>query len=101
MALFDEVSLLGEEVSDIRGELVGACDFLILTLKDEVNPSDLHSILSGVASACEDYEIAMIVLRESEFADLSKLSLQQLIALQERIERAITDMSVRDTVDET
>lgn len=87
-------------VAQIRSERVGPHDFLILTLRDHVDSSNLESILSGVQVACEDCEISMIVLRESEFSDLSKLTLHQLIALQERVENAIVDMSVRDQVDE-
>ena len=70
-------------------------DVLVLTVSDlEFSEEDIQTCMGTFA---EDADVYVLVFKESHYRDLKKLSLLDLLALQNRIEDAIRDISVRDS----
>lgn len=72
-------------------------DVLLITVSDMVF-SDDENLQQNLESFAEDADVYVLVMQESHFKDLKKLSLTDLITLQERIEEAIQEISERDSL---
>lgn len=70
-------------------------DVIVLTVSD-IEFSE-EEILKCMGTFAEDADVYVLVFKESHYRDLKKISLVDLLALQNRIEQAIRDISVRDS----
>lgn len=70
-------------------------DVLLLTVSD-INLTDNESLHQTLANFAEDADIFVLVMRDTHFKDLTKLSLTDLVTLQSRVEDAIREISERD-----
>jgi len=70
-------------------------DVLVLTVADfGFTEEDIQTCIGSFA---EDADVYVLVFKESHYRNLKKLSLLELVTLQNRIEDAIRDISVRDS----
>jgi hypothetical protein len=68
---------------------LGLLDFAVFVVRDEADPSDVEGLQDVLDDIAEAGEATILVVRESLFADFRKLTLQELLMLQGRLEEAV------------